>query len=184
MDCIELMVEEHKNIKRMLSVIRKYCYRILKNEEVQYEDFFIIIDFVRNYADKHHHGKEETLLFDKMMDELGSTAEKLVRHGMYVEHDLGRLHIQELEIAIRRVLDGDDEAKLDVIANAISYTHLLHRHIDKEDSVVYKYAQNNLEKGTMELLDKECERLEKEAEENDLQKKYLHMINEFEAKWN
>ena len=119
MNCIELMVEEHKNIKRMLAVIRKYCYKILKNEKVQYEDFFVLIDFVRNYADKHHHGKEETLLFDRMVNEMGPAAEKLVRHGMLVEHDLGRLHMQELEAAVRRVLNGDDEARLDVIANAV-----------------------------------------------------------------
>lgn len=29
MDCIELMVEEHRNIKRMLSVIRMYCYKVV-----------------------------------------------------------------------------------------------------------------------------------------------------------
>ncbi|MDW7684524.1 MAG: hypothetical protein SCK29_10465, partial [Bacillota bacterium] len=36
MNCIELMVEEHKNIKRMLSVIRKTCYKILTGEEMDY----------------------------------------------------------------------------------------------------------------------------------------------------
>jgi len=40
MNCIELMIEEHNNTKRMLAVIRKYCYKILKDEKVQYEDFF------------------------------------------------------------------------------------------------------------------------------------------------
>ena len=29
MKCIDLMVEEHQNIKRMLIIIRKLCYRIL-----------------------------------------------------------------------------------------------------------------------------------------------------------
>ncbi|MCX7921358.1 MAG: hemerythrin domain-containing protein [Clostridia bacterium] len=181
MNCIELMVEEHKNIKRMLAVIRKYCYKILKGEKVQYEDFFKIIDFVRNYADKHHHGKEETMLFNRMMEELGSTAEKLVRFGMNVEHDLGRLHIQELDAAVKRVLDGDDEARLDVIANAVSYTHLLHRHIGKEDEVVFKYAQNNLSKETLDRLDQECEGFERNAEDEAVQKKYLALVAELEA---
>lgn len=182
MNCLELMVEEHKYIKRMLAVIRKYCYKILKNEEVRYEDFFTLIDFVRSYADKHHHGKEEILLFDRMMNELGPAAEKLVRHGMLVEHDLGRLHMQELEAAVKRVLNGEDEARLDVIANAISYTHLLHRHIDKEDGVVYKYAQKNFPKETLEALDLDCWRFEQEAEDNGLQKKYIDMVAEFEER--
>lgn len=182
MNYIELMVEEHQNIKRMLSVMRKYCYKVLKNEEINYADFFELIDFVRNYADKHHHGKEEKLLFDRMMKELGPIAEKLVRNGMLVEHDLGRLHMQELEVAVNKVIAGDDEAKLDVIANAISYTHLLYRHIDKEDNVVYQYAQKNLAKETQEILEQECRVYEQEASDKKIQMKYLDMIAKFEDK--
>lgn len=183
MNCFELMVEEHKYIKRMLQVIRKVCNRILNGEEVQYEVFYKIIDFVRNYADKHHHGKEETMLFTRMMEELGPTAEKLIRHGMNVEHDLGRLHMQELESAVGRVLAGDRESRLDVIANAISYTHLLYRHIDKEDGVVYKYAQNNLPATTIERLEKECSEFEKNAEDAHTQKKYLELLETLEAQF-
>lgn len=182
MNCLELMVKEHGYIKRMLAVIRKYCYRVMRKEEVRYEDFFELIDFVRNYADKHHHGKEEALLFNRMEKELGPAAEKLVRHGMLVEHDLGRLHMQELEEAVKRVLGGDDEARLDVIANAVSYTHLLHRHIDKEDGIVYKFAERNFPKSTLETLDLECERFEREAESEELQKKYIDLLAKFEGK--
>jgi hemerythrin-like domain-containing protein len=176
------MVEEHQNIKRMLTVIRKYCYKVLKNEDLNYEDFFAIIDFVRNYADKHHHGKEEKLLFDKMMTELGPIAEKLVKHGMLVEHDLGRLYIQQLEAAVHNVIDGDDEARLDVIANAISYTELLHRHIDKEDNVVFHFAQKNLTREVQETLEQDCTQYEETARVDKVQKKYLDMISEFEEK--
>ncbi len=182
MDLIEVMVEEHRYIKRMLIVMRKCCYRVMKGEQIQYGDFFKMIDFVRNYADRHHHGKEEKLLFDRMMNELGRPAEMLVRHGMLVEHDLGRLHMQELEAALKKVMEGDDEARLDVIANAISYTHLLHRHIDKEDGVVYKYAQNNLAKETMDELNAEGGRLEQEAEREHIQEKYIRLLAELEAK--
>lgn len=181
MNSIELMIEEHKNIKRMLVVIRKYCSRILNGENVQYEDFYKIIDFIRNYADKHHHGKEESLLFIRMMEELGPIAEKLIKYGMNVEHDLGRLHIQELEAAIKRVLDGDMESRLDVIANAISYTHLLYRHIEKEDGVVYKYAQNNLPKQTLNRLEEECKIFEQRAQEEKIQEKYLKILSELES---
>ncbi|ACL76823.1 hemerythrin domain-containing protein [Ruminiclostridium cellulolyticum] len=182
MDCIDLMIDEHKNIKRMLKVIRAYCYKILKGEKVKYEDLFTIIDFVRNYSDAHHHGKEEKLLFDRMEKEMGPAAQKLIRHGMLVEHDLGRLHMQELEAAVKRVMEGDDESRLDIIANAVSYTHLLYRHIEKEDGVVYKFARNNLTKETMEILNQKCEKAEKEALEQHLQEKYLKLIEEFEKK--
>ena len=182
MDCIELMVEEHKAAKRMLTVMRKYCYKILKNEEVAYEDFFIIIDFVRTYVDSHHHGKEEKLLFNQMVDKLGSLGEKLIKQGMLVEHDLGRLHTYELEVAVKKVIEGDDEAKLDVIANAISYTHLLSRHIDKEDGVVYKYARNNLDPETMVQINEACKEFEQNAYKEKTQQKYFKILEEMEAK--
>jgi len=120
MKAIEIMNEEHKYIIRMLHVIRKCCFKILNGEEVIYEDFDKIIDFVRNYADNHHHKKEEKILFVKMVEELGEPAEKAVKQGMLVEHDLGRLHIRELVEALDKLKAGEEEAKLDVIANAIS----------------------------------------------------------------
>lgn len=100
---------------------------------------------------------------------------------MNVEHDLGRLHVQELEAAVKRVLDGDMEARLDVIANAISYTHLLYRHIDKEDGVVYKYAQNNLSPKTLNDLEQECKLFEQKAMKENTQEKYLILLGDLES---
>ena len=60
-------------------------------------DFESIIEFVGNYADQNHHEKEEKLLFKAMVDELDSPSEKLVKYGMYVERDLGRLFVLDLE---------------------------------------------------------------------------------------
>ncbi|WP_073026095.1 hemerythrin domain-containing protein [Lutispora thermophila] len=184
MNSIDIMKMEHQNILRMLEVVRRYCLRVLKHEPVDYKDFYKIIDFVRNYADKHHHGKEETLLFNRMMDELGSLADKLVRHGMLVEHDLGRLYMSELEEALKKLESGDEDAKLDIIASAMGYVNLLKRHIDKEDNVIYKFAENNLKKDTLKLIDDESANFEKKAEGAEVQYKYLVMLSELEAKVN
>ena len=59
MKSIEIMIKEHENVIRMVEVIRKYCYKVLKDERIDYKDFFKIIDFIRNYTDAHHHAKEE-----------------------------------------------------------------------------------------------------------------------------
>lgn len=182
MNCIELMIEEHKLAKRMLVVMRKYCYKVLKNEEVDYEDFFVIVDFLRTYVDGHHHGKEEKLLFNQMKDKLGPLADKLITHGMLVEHDLGRLFIFQLDAAVKKVIEGDEEAKLDLIANAIGYCDLLNRHIDKEDNVVYTFAAKNLDQDTMDQINKDSKDFEEKAEEDKLQEKYLKILLDMEAK--
>jgi hemerythrin-like domain-containing protein len=183
MDAITLMVEEHKNIKRMLVVIRKACLGIMNGKEVDYSDFEDMIDFARNYADKIHHGKEEKILFNRMIDEIGGTAEKLVKFGMLVEHDLGRLHMAELEEALAKVKAGDNEAKLDVIANAVSYTHLLYRHIDKEDNVVYSFAKRELREETLNKVNIECDAFEDEMSKTGVQNKYIQMLEVLEQKY-
>ena len=156
MNAIELMMEEHKNIKVMLKIVRKACFSVLEGNEINYEDFNKIIYFIKNYADSHHHKKEEIMLFNRMVDEIGETAEKVVKYGMLVEHDLGRLYISSLEEALNSFKNGNNEAKLDIIANAISYTNLLERHIHKEDNVIYKFAQRGLKEETMTLINSEC----------------------------
>ncbi|KZL92732.1 hemerythrin domain-containing protein [Clostridium magnum] len=183
MDGIVLMIEEHKNIKRMLEVIRKACLGIMNGKEIDYTDFEMMVDFVRNYADKHHHGKEENFLFNRMVDELGGAAEKLVKFGMLVEHDFGRLYMKELEEALAKVKAGDDEAKLDVIANAVSYTHLLNRHIDKEDNVVYSFAKRSLSEEILNKFNMECNTFEEETNRAGVQNKYIKILELLEQKY-
>lgn len=182
MNCIQIMVEEHENIKRMLKVTTKYCMDILEHKKVEYEDFFKIIDFIRNYADKHHHGKEEIMLFNRMVDEIGGAAEKLVKFGMLVEHDMGRFYIQELEFAVREVLNGNQEARLKIITYAMSYVYLLQRHIEKENEVAYIFAEENLKQETLDRINEECAKFEKEAKENQMQQRYLNLLYELEKK--
>ncbi|MDU5105356.1 hemerythrin domain-containing protein [Clostridium sp.] len=181
MDAIKLMMEEHENIKTMLKIVRKASYSILEGKDVNYEDFNKMIQFIRNYADSHHHKKEEIMLFNRMVDEIGETAEKVVKYGMLVEHDLGRLYISSLSEALESLKKGNEEAKLDIVANAVSYTNLLERHIHKEDNVIYKFAQRELKEDTMNLINSECVNFENEF--NDVKDKNLYILEELKNKY-
>lgn len=181
MNAIDLMMKEHKYIKRMLTVVRKATYKALEEKNINYEDFYKIIDFIRNYADAHHHKKEEVILFNKMVDELGLVAEKTVKYGMLVEHDMGRLYITGLSEALENLKSGNEEAILDVIANAISYTHLLERHIDKEDNVIYKFATRELKPETIDKVNEDC--IEFECANTAVMEKYTTMLEKLEEKY-
>lgn len=179
---IKLMMDEHQLILRVLTVMRTACLNLLKTGEYTDSDFRQMIEFVRNFADAHHHGKEEKLLFNRMTEELGPAAEKLVTHGMLVEHDLGRLYIRQLEDALNRIKD-DESAVLDIIANAVGYTDLLKRHIDKEDRVAYTFAERHLREETKIEIDKACEAFELEQSEKGIQRRYNEMVKDLEAKY-
>lgn len=182
MNTFKILIEEHDNIKRMLSVSRKYCNKMLNGEVVDYDVFLEIIDFIRNYADKHHHGKEEQFLFNKMIEECNIAIQKTIQNGMLVEHDMGRCYVQGIEKAVNKVKDGDLEARLDIIGNAIAYNDLLQRHIDKEDNILYKYAQINLSEKTLDELEKQSIEFEDNAEIQGIQEKYLNLLDTLENK--
>lgn len=183
MNSIELMVSEHKNILRMLKVVRKACEDILHGGEIVYEDFYRMMDFIKNYADLHHHGKEEKFLFKEMETRLGNAGSQLVRHGMLVEHDLGRLYISDLRDALEKVKAGNEDGKLDVIANAVGYTNLLARHISKEDSVVYTFAERQLPKDILDSINQKTEEFERTAEQKGTPGFYIKLLEELERKY-
>ena len=181
---VELMVEEHENILKLLTVIQKACCGILDGRDVNDGDFRKIIQFARNYADKHHHGKEEQILFQEMSDHLGEIGVKLIQHGMLVEHDLGRLHISELEKALDQYQnDPQTIFKLGILTEAMGYVNLLLRHIDKENQVVYTYAEKNLSPDILQSVDKRVKAFEIEAEQNQTQETYLKILQELQSKY-
>ncbi|WP_350342453.1 hemerythrin domain-containing protein [Proteinivorax tanatarense] len=180
MNAIELMIEEHKVIKKVLSAIRAASITLLDSNKVDYDFFTNAIDFVRNFADKHHHGKEEEMLFYLMHKHLSEEDVKEPLSGMYAEHDLGRLFISNLEYALENHQNGNNGARVDIIANAIAYTDLLKRHIDKEDNAIFKFALRSLDDHTIEELNSTVEKYEKEK--SDTVKRYHQMAADLEKK--
>lgn len=183
MKSIELMVKEHENIRRMLKVVRSVSYQIMTLGEFDMEDIPEIIDFIRVYADKHHHGKEEDILFKTMNEKIEKLRKAGSITGMYIEHDLGRLYIQDLESAVKAYDQGSDEARLDIIANAIGYTNLLDRHIEKENMAMYRFAEKMLEDEDKKYVEEESEKIEKQATEDGLQEKYIKLLERLEKKY-
>ena len=121
------------------------------------------------------------MLFNKMVDEIGETAEKIVKYGMFVEHDLGRFYIKSLEEALEDYKSGNKEAILDIISNAISYTHLLERHIQKEDNVIYKFAQRELNENILKNIDNEC--IKFENTNSNVKEENLSILENLEKKY-
>lgn len=184
MESIKIMVEEHENIRRMLKVARNLSYKILTNGEYDIDDLPKVIDFVRNYADKHHHGKEEDILFETMSRELEKLAKSGAITGMYIEHDNGRLYMANLEKAVEELRAGNDQARLDVIANLICYADLLDRHIEKENTAMYRFAENQLSDEAKKYVEDEAMAIEEQATKDGVQDKYVKLLEELEGRYN
>lgn len=180
---VDIMMREHQNILRMVKVIRNMCYEVYTDKKMEEQDFLDIVDFVKNYADKHHHGKEEEIMFQSMVDHLGKIGENLITHGMLVEHDYGRLYMRDLQEALAAYQAGDEKRIIDIIASAISYTHMIERHIKKEDELVYPYGSKHMPEDVMHEVDEKTVQFEKDAAADGIQEHYLQMIERLEKKY-
>jgi len=183
-EAIKIMMEEHQLILKALKTARQMCKAILNNGNWDAADFFQLLDFVRNYADKYHHGKEEAILFKLMEEELGPHVAEGPIRGMLVEHDLGRLYMSRLENALNQYRDGDNDARLDIIANTISYTHLLQHHITTEDNTLYPFAAKRLKAETLEKLENEVKKLEYAPQSEQTRERYQKLMEKLENKYN
>lgn len=181
---VELMVMEHDNILKFIGAVENACCRIIEGNEVNTEDFEKMIYFARNYADKHHHGKEEQVLFAEMTNHLGKIGTNLIQHGMLVEHDLGRLHISDLEESINLYKEAPITLhKLGIIEGASGYAKLLKRHIGKENEVIYPYAEKSLTEEVLISVDERVRAFEEEANAQGVQKHCLDLLKELTEKY-
>jgi len=134
------LVDEHGHIKQMLNVLEAASARLEAGNKVDPAHLGRMVDFIRLFADKCHHGKEEDLLFPAM------EAAGIPRQGgpigvMLSEHTLGRSYVKGMAEAAAGCKSGHKGAALSFAENARGYAALLRRHIDKEDNVLYPMAE-------------------------------------------
>lgn len=154
MELIKTLREEHDKIWQFTDHVQTLCLNLMQQDIFEENEFREAIRFIREFADKEHHQKEERLLFRAMTDELGNLAVNLVQHGMLVEHDQARLYVAELEQAVNGYCaDKSPVHKLNILANATSYCAHLRRHIEKENNAVYPFAERSLKPETIAALD-------------------------------
>ena len=171
----KILSDEHQNILRVIRTIKKECQEIEAGKAVDKEYFNSAIDFIRNYADKFHHAKEEDILFKAMCSdsvEMHCNPTDQMLH----EHDLGREYIKNLEMA----LNADDKQK--ILDNARGYAYLLEDHISKEDNLLYPMAHEALPTEMQNSIKDEFAAVEEEKFSPELKEKYLRMIADFEQR--
>ncbi len=174
----EILMEEHKAILRLLDVLRKISENLQNGNSVSVNTMAKAVDFIRTFADKCHHAKEEHGLF-KFMEERG-----MPRYGgpigvMLMEHDNGRDYVSKMEEAVNEMKNGKDAVRK-YAENALNFVGLLTQHIHKEDNILYPMSEEMMEEGDEEKLLLEFEKLEKERVGEGVHEKYLKVLEELE----
>ncbi|HEX2953545.1 MAG TPA: hemerythrin domain-containing protein [Bacillota bacterium] len=152
MGVTNVLLSEHEVILTMLGVLEEIAERLEKEESIDLHDLDRSVEFVKEFADRCHHGKEEDILFPAM-EEAGVPKEGGPIGVMLNEHDLGRNFIRGLTEAAHRYQNGDQEARQDIIRNIHGYVDLLSRHIAKENQVLFQMTDQVLTDSHQEKLE-------------------------------
>ncbi len=158
---VEQLKEEHQGILLMLKILEKVAAKLEAKEKVDLNHLERIVEFLRVFADRCHHGKEEDLLFPAM-EKAGVPKEQGPIGVMLAEHQQGRGFIKGMAEALDRQKKGDPKALPSYTENARNYIALLTQHIKKEENVLFPMGEKVLSKKTQEELVEGFEKIEVE----------------------
>jgi hemerythrin-like domain-containing protein len=129
---------EHDAILHVLKIVDKVVSTDTKADVEIFKFGNELIYFLKTFADKCHHGKEEDYLF-KALNARGISSEGGPIAVMLHEHQLGREYIS--------LMSNSLEAKdlIDFKTNAAKYRDLLISHIGKENNVLFMMTDKLLD---------------------------------------
>lgn len=124
---------EHRLIERMIGLMNLELAKIDERNEANLDFLDTAIDFLKTYADKCHHGKEEDILFKVLAQKPLSAGHKKMMDELLEEHITSRKTVAAL-IESKNKYAGGDKAALKEGAGFIrALVQLYLRHIEKED---------------------------------------------------
>ncbi|OGW93239.1 MAG: hypothetical protein A3K16_00195 [Omnitrophica bacterium RIFCSPLOWO2_01_FULL_45_24] len=129
---IKRLVDEHALIKKWLELIPAVLEKVDIESKIGRQLILDGLDFIRSYADKFHHAKEEDVLFgytDKNLD---------IIKTILADHETARGHVKAMLEALGK---GDEKT---VFEHLNAYKELLTEHIKKEDEILYPWIDRGL----------------------------------------
>lgn len=139
---VDVLVDEHRGFKVMLSVLEAMAGRLRHNGQVPPRMLDDVLDFFEKFADRHH-AREERALFP-VLARHGLSQDQTVVHALLAQHDAGRAYCRKLRGDQERMRAGDTAAAADFAARALGYCELIREHIRIEDDYFYKLADQLL----------------------------------------
>ncbi|MGA2479790.1 MAG: hemerythrin domain-containing protein [Spirochaetia bacterium] len=141
-----LMIE-HRLIEKMLHIISDEIALIEKGKPIDPLFIDAAVDFIRIYADKTHHGKEEDILFKQLAERKLAAEDAAQMRRLVEEHGEARQKVRELVEAKERLVAGDKGASSVILASMRWLVDFYPVHIAREDKEFFprteKYFSEN-----------------------------------------
>jgi hemerythrin-like domain-containing protein len=160
MKATQQLQDEHEGIKIMLGILNQICKQLEAKGSLNEEHFENILEFLKVFVDKCHHGKEESLLFPALIA-VGVPEEGPIATMLH-EHEMGRHYVKAMGETYTIYAAGDKPSSKGIIQNAHGYISLLKDHIEKENTVLFVIADSHLSENKQDELFEGFEKLEED----------------------
>jgi hemerythrin-like domain-containing protein len=144
------------------------------------ESWRTALDFFSHFADQCHHFKEEQVLFPAM-EEHGIPREGGPIGMMLTEHEEGRSLVKAMRSAIPLVEAKNEAAKEILVDKAKAYLRLLKDHIQKEDEILFRIADDVIPADEQKTLLRSFEEHEAKEIGEGVHDRYLKIVEELEG---
>lgn len=173
----EILSDEHRVIERVLSALEQLT-RLPVSDSV--ERWQKALEFFRHFADECHHFKEEKVLFPAM-EAHGIPNEGGPIGMMLAEHEEGRAHVRSMLAAVEQIAAGNVASAGPLLNHARAYLTLLREHIQKEDDILFRMADEVIPQDEQRQLLRRFEAHEAEEMGAGAHEKYLNIARELES---
>jgi hemerythrin-like domain-containing protein len=171
---------EHQAILQMIQILGKISDKLEAGEKVDVTHLEKAVDFIKIFADKCHHGKEEDLLFPAM-EKAGIPRTGGPLGVMLHEHTEGRGYVKALSDSIPGIKKGEAASARRFAESARNYGALLSQHIQKEDQILYPMADARLSRGQQNELEACFADVEEKVIGHGKHEEYHRLLKELEA---
>ncbi|MBK5225481.1 MAG: hemerythrin domain-containing protein [Thermoleophilia bacterium] len=135
-----LMIE-HRLIERMIATIHRMLALVEKTRTLDPSFVDAAADFIRFYADRTHHGKEEDILFRDLKERDLSDTDRRIMNELIEEHVFARSITKAIVAANTQYRNGDTSALALVTSHMRKLVDFYPEHIEKEDKVFFPAAR-------------------------------------------
>lgn len=173
-----LMIE-HRLIQQMLDVIQQILVRVEQTHSI--DPYFVdaAVDFIRVYADRTHHGKEEDILFRDLRNKQLSDEDRQAMNELIEDHLFSRKTTKTLVEANMRYRKGNEDALSEIKACLKTLVDFYPGHIKKEDKLFFPAARAYFSDEEDQAMLAEFW----EFDRNMIHEKYRAVVKESEAKF-
>ena len=172
-----LMIE-HRLIEQMLTVIRRTLEHAEQTQVIAPYFVDAVVDFIRVYADRTHHGKEEDILFRELRKKPLSNEDQLLMDELIEDHIFSRNTTKALVEATLRYREAGETGIAELKTCLKTLVDFYPAHIKKEDSVFFPATLSYFSDQEEQAMIAEFWEFDRKM----IHEKYKAVVKKFEAK--